>query len=350
MNYRCYEDIKGQAEAWRAALTAVEERIEDVRSLTGGAVADVLFTSCGSPYYIGLSNAALWREKFGANVTVFPSSDAMLYPDTVLPKDGDPILLIASRSGETTETIKAVEAFSQRFPGRVVLIGCRSGSTLDQMADVSIMIPEGYEDVIPQTRSFGSMYLAAQYMVALLAGDQALAAALRRLPDMLPDLLDRWEPDVKRVAETDWDSAVFLGGGPLYGVAIEATLKAIEMSLSKAVSYHTLEVRHGPRSVIDENTLVVGLCTSLGGRHERQVLMDLSAEANPIIFSLAPESIREDAPGETRVTVGGDVPDHALGMLYLPLLQLLAYYRAVHKGVDPDESNNLTAYVELSEG
>lgn len=350
MNYRCYEDIKGQAGAWKAALAAVDERIEDVRALIGGSNTDVLFTSCGSPYYIGLANAALWREKLGASVTVFPSSDAMLYPETVFPRNGNPLLLTASRSGETTETIKAAEAFAERFPGRMVLIGCKTESTLDQLADVSIMIPEGYEDVIPQTRSFDSMYLAAQYMVALLAGDQSLAAALRRLPDMLPDLLDHWEPEVKQVAESDWDYAVFLGGGPLYGAAIEATLKTIEMSLSKAVSYHTLEVRHGPRSVIDANTLVVGLQTSRGGRHERRVLMDLADEAGARILSLAPEPYGDDAPGETRIFVGEDVPDHALGLLYLPLLQLLAYYRAVHKGVDPDESNNLTAYVELSEG
>ncbi len=350
MNYRCYEDIKGQAEAWKAALSVVDERIEDVRGLAGDSPDDLLFTSCGSPYYMGLANATLWREKLGTRVSVFPSSEVMLFPDMTLSPGGNPLLLSASRSGETTETIRAVETFSDRFPGRTVLIGNKPGSTLDEMADVSIMIPEGYDHVIPQTRSFGSMYLAAQYMVALLSGDEELAGALRRLPDMLPGLLDQWESEVQQVAESEWDSAVFLGGGPLYGVAIEATLKLIEMSLSKAVCYHTLEVRHGPRSVIDESTLIVNLGSKRGEQHEQQVLTDLSDSSSSPILSLSPDTVHSPGGSVTNISIGEDIPEHALGMLYLPLLQLLAYYRAVHKGVDPDESRNLTSYIELSEG
>jgi glutamine---fructose-6-phosphate transaminase (isomerizing) len=350
VSYRCYDDIKNQAGAWKSALAAVDERIDAVRALVGDSVEDVLFTSCGSPYYLGLSNASLWREELGTRVSVFPSSEAMLFPDATLPRAGDPLLLSASRSGETTETVKAVAAFAERFPGRTVLVGCKPGSALDNMAGVSIMIPEGYEDVIPQTKSFTSMYLAAQYLVALLAHDTSLADALKALPDTLPDLLGRCESEVRRIAEADWESAVFLGGGPLYGVATEATLKLLEMSLSPAVSYHTLEVRHGPRSVIEESTLVVSLGSRRGGGHENQVLTELEANAGSSILALSPDDARNSSNDIFEISVDGDVPEHALGLLYLPLLQLLAYHRAVHKGVDPDESRNLTSYIELPEG
>ena len=348
MIYRCYEDIKGQALAWKAARRAVDERIEEVRGLVGRSDARMLFTSCGSPYYLGLATATLWRERLGMEVAVAPSSEVMLFPDATLPGDGNPFLVIATRSGETTETVRALEKFSARFPGRTVVIGCRPGSTLEEMADVPITIPEAYDDVIPQTRSFGSMYLASQYVAALLAGDEELANSLKYLPDILPDLLDRWESEVRSLAEEDWDSAVFLGGGPLYGIATEASLKLIEMSLTKATSYHTLEVRHGPRSVVDERTLVVGLGSRRGARHEDQVLAELSRGSR--VLKLAPDGDGSRNGNISEIGVGPEVPEHALGMLYLPLLQLLAYHRAVHRGVDPDESNNLTSYVELSEG
>jgi glucosamine--fructose-6-phosphate aminotransferase (isomerizing) len=350
MSYQCYDDIKGQAGAWRAALAAVDERIEAVRALAGDPPEDLLFTSCGSPYFLGLANAALWREKLGVNVTVFPSSEAMLFPEATFPRGGNPLLLSASRSGETTETIRAVEAFSERFPGRTVLIGCKPGSSLDRMADVSVMIPEAYEDVIPQTRSFCSMYLAAQYLAALLAGDAELVEALRRLPELLPDLFEHWEPEVRRVAEAGWEYAVFLGGGPLYGVATEATLKLLEMSLSRAASYHTLEVRHGPRSVVDESSLIVGLLSRRGERHEDQVLSELAETARPFVLALSPGEVSMLGEAVTRIPAGGNLPEHALGLLYLPLLQLLAYHRALHRGVNPDESRNLVSYIELPEG
>jgi glutamine---fructose-6-phosphate transaminase (isomerizing) len=350
VSYRCYDDIKKQADAWKSALEAVDEQIEAIEALVGDSLEDVLFTSCGSPYYLGLSNALLWKEELGVRASVFPSSEAMLFPEATLPREGDPLLMSASRSGETTETVKAVEAFAKRFPGRTVLIGCKPGSTLDRVADISIMIPEGYEDVIPQTRSFTSMYLAAQYLVSLLARDAKLADALKALPDVLPALLDRWEPEVRRIAESDWESTVFLGGGPLYGVATEATLKLIEMSLSSAVSYHTLEVRHGPRSVIDESTLVVSLGSRRGRKHENQVLTELAANAHPTVLALSSDGEQDLGEDVSGIPLGGNVPEHALGLLYLPLLQLLAYHRAVHMGVDPDESRNLTSYIELPEG
>jgi glucosamine--fructose-6-phosphate aminotransferase (isomerizing) len=349
MSYQCYEDIKSQASAWEAALAVVESRAEDLEKFFAEKPSELLFAACGSPYYLGLANATLWRELLGLHVTVVPSSDIMLFPETVLPTAGRPVLLIASRSGETTETVRAAETFAERFPGHTILIGCRSESRMGRLADLAIVIPEGNEVVIPQTRSFSSMYLAAQYLVALLDDDAELADALRRVPDLLPGLLDRWEPVVKRAAEADWDSAVFLGGGPLYGVAVEATLKLTEMSLSSAVAYHTLEVRHGPRSVIDERTLVVGLGSLRGAPYERQVLAEL-AEETPHVLAFTPGDGWDLSELAAEIPLGGRIPDHALGLLYLPLLQLLAYHRALHKGVNPDESRNLTSYIELPEG
>ena len=349
MSYQCYEDIKSQASAWEAALAVVESRAEDLEKFFAEKPGELLFAACGSPYYLGLANATLWRELLGLHVTVVPSSDIMLFPETVLPTAGRPVLLIASRSGETTETVRAAETFAERFPGHTILIGCRSESRMGRLADLAIVIPEGNEVVIPQTRSFSSMYLAAQYLVALLDDDAELADALRRVPDLLPGMLDRWEPVVKRAAEADWDSAVFLGGGPLYGVAVEATLKLTEMSLSSAVAYHTLEVRHGPRSIIDESTLVVGLGSLRGAPYERQVLAEL-AEETPHVLAFTPGDGWDLSELAAEIPLGDRIPEHALGLLYLPLLQLLAYHRALHKGVNPDESRNLTSYIELPEG
>jgi glutamine---fructose-6-phosphate transaminase (isomerizing) len=158
-------------------------------------------------------------------------------------------------------------------------------------------------------------------------------------------LLERWESAVQRAAEADWNQAFFLGGGPLYGVAVETTLKLMEMSLSSA--YHTLEVRHGPRSIIGESTLVVGLGSLRGAPHERQVLVELAEET---LLAFTPRDGWDLSGIAKEIALGDRVPEHALGLLYLPLLQLLAYHRALHNGVNPDESRNLTSYIELPEG
>jgi glutamine---fructose-6-phosphate transaminase (isomerizing) len=63
MRYRCYEDITTQAAAWKAALAAVEFRTEDIKTFFADEPDELLFTACGSPYYLGLANATLWRER-----------------------------------------------------------------------------------------------------------------------------------------------------------------------------------------------------------------------------------------------------------------------------------------------
>lgn len=70
MSYRCYDDIKTQASAWEAALAAVESRAEDLEKLFAEEPGELLFAACGSPYYLGLANATLWRERLGLRVTV----------------------------------------------------------------------------------------------------------------------------------------------------------------------------------------------------------------------------------------------------------------------------------------
>jgi len=349
-NHKCYEHIKGQKNAWNAALKEVDSRIRAFGSFFEEHPSELIFASCGSPYHLGQSNATFWRERLGLHTTVVPSSEVMLLPESTLPQSGNPVLLVASRSGETTETVKAVETFAKRFPGRTLLLSCQHASKLGRLADLAITIPEADDgEVVPQTRSFGAMYVAAQYLVALVAGDTVLAANLKELPDLLPSLIEKWEPVVEQVAQADWDSAVFLGSGPLYGVAAEAGLKLTEMTLSFASSYHTLEVRHGPRSIIDEKTLVVDLGSERGASQEYQVLTEL-AEQTPYILALTPYDGWDLGKISIEISLGHKVSEHALGVLYLPLLQLLAYHRAVHKGVNPDKSRNLTSYVELPPG
>lgn len=347
MSYRCYEDIKTQDVAWKAALSAVDERAEELEALFSDPPGEVLFVSCGSPYYIGQSNAALWKERTHLRAAAIPSSEIMLFPDIHLGSDESPVMLTASRSGETTETVEATKRFAEKHPGRTVLVGCRGGSSMEQLADLAIMMPEAYEDVVPQTRSFGSMYLAVQYLVALVSGDEALRDELRSLPELLPDLIDRWEPSLQDVAQDDWDSAVFLGGGPLHGVSNEGSLKLTEMALDFAISYHSLEVRHGPRSTIDEKTLVVGLGSHRGAVQEQRVLAEL-AEQSPHVLACTPAGDWKLGESARQISLEHEITEHALGILYAPLLQLLAYHRAVYKNVNPDQSRNLTGYVELS--
>ena len=116
MSYRCYDDIKNQADAWKSALEAVDEQIEAIEALVGDSFERAVHL-LWLPLLPGtLQRPALERGAGGARERV-PLLRSYALPEATLPREGDPLLLSASRSGETHGTVKAVEAFAKRFPG-----------------------------------------------------------------------------------------------------------------------------------------------------------------------------------------------------------------------------------------
>ena len=211
------------------------------------------------------------------------------------------------------------------------------------MPDLAIAIDAAQEQSVAQTRSFSSMLVVAQQLAALIAG-QDLAAS-RPLPAFCRHLLERYGDLARSLGE---DSAIekffFLGSDALYGIACEAMLKMKEMSLAYSEAYHTLEFRHGPMSMVGEDSLVIGLISPEAAKHEIRVL-DEMADMGARVLAIGPAP----ANAHDKVILPADVPPWCTPVLYLPVLQLLAYHRAIFNGCDPDRPQNLSAVISLDD-
>jgi len=232
--------------------------------------------------------------------------------------------------------------------GPILAITCDAGSPLAQRADFVLASPGAQEHSVAQTRSFTSMLLLTQALAATMARDAEGLERLRRLPDALEDLVARLGDLPRRLGtDPDIERFFFLGGGPLYGLANEAMLKTKEMSLSYAEAYHPLEFRHGPMSMVDAHTLVVGLLSDSGLAEELQVLEDMQRLGGRTMALIEDASAFSGWRADHVVDLSSGLNEWERGSLYLPVLQRLAYHRAVAKGLDPDHPHNLTAVVEL---
>ena len=153
--YCTYDEIKSQTPAWAQAL----ERASSASLPPAEDYDQVIFTGCGSTYYLSLAAAALYQELTGRPARAAPAGELWLNPRVFLA--GQKTLLVAvSRSGTTTETVRAVEGFKSARRGDVVVIS-NYDEELSRMADVRIVIERGQEESIAQTRSFASMYVAS---------------------------------------------------------------------------------------------------------------------------------------------------------------------------------------------
>jgi glucosamine--fructose-6-phosphate aminotransferase (isomerizing) len=233
----------------------------------------------------------------------------------------------------------------------VLGVTCYPDSPLAQQADFVIVAPDAQEESVAQTRSFTSMLLLTQSIAGVLAGDSGTGDRLLRLPGALRGVMGRLEGLPERIgADKSIERLFFLGGGPLYGMACEAMLKTKEMSLSYAEAFFPLEFRHGPMSMVDGTTLVVGLLSDTGLIHEVRVLRDMQALGARVL------ALVEDASA-----LGGWIPDDVIELrsgldewdraaLYVPPLQLAALHRSLAKGLNPDRPQNLSAVVNLDIG
>ncbi|MBN1286567.1 MAG: SIS domain-containing protein [Anaerolineae bacterium] len=307
----------------------------------------VLFTGCGSTHYLSMTGAALFQTLTGIPAVARPASEIVLFPDLVFAPGAETLLVTVSRSGATTETVEAVKVFRAHGGKPVVAITCDADTPLGRQADIGLAVPAAQEQSVAQTRSFSSMAVLSQALAAHLSG-QDVMGALDKLPGILRRLLDAYRDTAEAIGEdTGLDRFFFLGGGALYGIACEAMLKMKEMSLSYSEAYHPLEFRHGPMSMVNERSLVVGLLSESARTQEIAVLRDMHGHGAQI---LAVTETGDDAlAGWTRAVVElqSGLPGWARPALYLPLLQLMAYRRAMMNGQNPDRPAKLGAVVSL---
>ena len=342
IKFATLHEILTQTEAWQQALDTVGALASELTDLwTENGYSRVLFTGCGSTYYLSLAASALFQELTGRPARGVPAGELVMYPRAAF-AEGRTLLVAISRSAQTSETIQAVESFRRDRRGEVIVITNYGERRLAEMGQVTISIPSGKEQGVAQTRSFASMYVAASAMAATLAGRKDLVARMSGLPEAGSRLISRYEGLAQSVgSDLERDRFYFLGSGPRYGLACEANLKMKEMTLTHSEPFHFLEFRHGPRSMAGPSSLVLGLLSDVNRAYEVAVLQDMEQQ-EAATFSLG--------ESEADVVFDSALPEPVRNVLYLPILQLMAYYRALAKGLNPDRPNNLDAVVELEWG
>lgn len=339
------EEILSQPKSWAKTAKLMAALRGEIAALWAARPwQQVVFTGCGSPYYLSLAAASLFRQLTGRCAVAAPASELWLNPAGTYLGQGDILLVAVSRSGETTEVLRAVEAFKEAKRGQVVVITCEEKSALYGRGDLNIGLPWAAEQSIAQTRSFASMYVAAVGLCAICAGREDLLAALGELAPLGEGILARAHKRMRALGTGKFSRFYFLGSGARYGLASEVSLKMKEMTLTHSEPFHFMEFRHGPKSMVNKRTLVVGLLSAAQGEQELAVLREMQ-ELGATVLALGDEP---ELKGARKVAFHSALPEEARGVLYLPALHLLAFERALGKGLDPDAPTNLDAVVKLS--
>lgn len=344
-------EILSQPQFWSGCLTELQRSgtMANLRQDFGSAT-EWLFIGCGSSYYIGLAAAATCSAITGKRARAIPASELLLFPDIVLAGSQEIAAVVISRSGRTSETLKAAQFLEREKDVRTLAITSTVGQPLEQIATSTLPLLPSEEESTVMTRSFTSMVLGLQYLSAFLADDHTFSKSLSALPALADTALVALHPRIREfLSARQFADYVCLGQGPFYGLACETALKITEMSASYAQSFHTLEFRHGPKAIVSPETLVIFLLSERGYDAECDVLEEVKSLGGTTLTLTNQADERARAASDLLIEFGFELPELARMAPYVFAGQLIGLYGGLKKGLDPDHPRNLSRVVILNE-
>lgn len=336
------EEIRAQPHLWAEVLRSTSRHSLQLTDLWRASKPDqVLLTGCGSSYYLADSAAHLLQAALRVPCRAAPSSEIVFAGEAMQVWPRPPLLIAVSRSGETTETVWALRRL-RALGAPTIAVSCSAGGALSSASDLAITLPVNERSVV-MTGSFTSMLLTLAAIAATLSGDWKALNDLQRAPDLAACDMPVLDERARVYADAVPHSYVYLGSGPLYGIAREGALKMTEMALVTGCAYHTLEFLHGPKAAVSPQTVVVGLLSSQGVAYEGRVLKHL-ADLGALVIAVGTPV---DSLPTVRLTAEpGTVPAMLLAGLWM---QFLALYVARARGADPDAPRFLQPVVTWDE-
>jgi len=342
-------EILSQPEIWRLCMRGLRTNSGFSATLkTVNARKSWLFTGCGTSFYLAEAAAACWMLLTGQPARAVPCSEILLFPNLAQFGETGLQAVIFSRSGSTSEAVRAAEILRKKHQVPTLGITCAPGSELAKTCDVTIGLPDADEKSMVMTRSFSSMLLTVVALAAETGAKETIWTGIETAAEQLAARIQEWNKRIERfVGERSFEDYIYLAQGPFFPVAREAALKITEMSHSYAQAYHTLEFRHGPKSIVAPQTCITFLLSETGMQAESEVLVEMKELGGTIvaICNRANEVVKKTT--DLVLELESDAPELLLLAPFVVPTQLLGYHTGVKKGFNPDEPKNLTRVVIL---
>jgi len=334
----------------------LQEHYLDLMATFPDRASEVFLVACGTSYHACLAASYMFSKL--AFLTTYPVIASEFVEQHGKSVNIDSTILAVSQSGETADTLAAVNCARQRA---ATILGLTNaiGSTLTRVSRVYIGQQSGPEIGVAATKTFSSqLSVLAQLALRLskkrgkVSQDEMdfLAERLQKIPDIVETIIKTQEDKVKQIAKKYRDAKTFffLGRGISTATAYEGRLKLMEIAYVPAIAFPAGESKHGPISLVEPGFPVVFVCPK-DETHKTVIgnIMEMKARGASIIAVVeeGDEEIKNLADDYVEVPKG--IPEVLSPIPFVIPLQLLAYYMAVERGYNPDMPRNLAKSVTV---
>lgn len=342
-----YREIYQQPESFEAVNASLSDIYAVLDQVFAEKYDELIFTGCGTSMYLAQAAAHAFSTCNAVPAKAMCCSELYYFPEAFV-KDRKVLILPVTRKSYTTEVRMAIDKV-RSYPGvKTLAITCDKDSAAYN--DYVLLSPDTDEDSVIMTRSFTSMVYLAVVMAMYVGGRKDGIAAMAGYGDSARDALKKMDALAKRIIEehSHLNLYITLGQGVYYGVANECMNKMKEMGISNSEAYYSLEYRHGPMSLVDENTLIIFLCHPETVKEDAKLLHEMKGYgAVTVAIGNTASSDMKEADYCLDLPYGYDDLQNAalIGLIG----QFIGYYIAEQKGIDADHPRHLSQAIVIEE-
>ncbi|MDD6466833.1 MAG: SIS domain-containing protein [Erysipelotrichaceae bacterium] len=348
-------EIHQQPETWLKTVQQIRGMKDSLQAFIDQVIKqedfDVILTGAGTSEFVGNSAYSYLAKQLNYKVKSYGTTDLVATPENYLSKTKPTLLISYGRSGNSPESVAAVEVAEQVCETIYhVFITCNHEGALSKFAQsrkncfAINLTPETHDQSFAMTSSFSNMYLAT-----LLTFQLDQLDAVEMLIKDVKASADRYLNDnfgfAKDVVEQfDFNRIVYLGANTCKGIAQESALKMLELTAGKVVTMYDTPMgfRHGPKSIIDDQTLTVVYVSD--DAYTRQYDIDLIREmsvqrkGNKIlaVTNQVDEQVRELVDFYYAFENGCVLDNAYLGLEYITVAQTIALFKSLALDITPD--------------
>ena len=316
-------------------------------------ISQIYIVACGSAYHVGVCAQYILEDLTRIPVRVEIASE-FRYRKPILDKNG--LVIIISQSGETADSLAALrEAKAQNI--KTLSIVNVIGSSIARESDYVLYTLAGPEIAVATTKAF-STQLIASYALAIefskVLGKitnkeyDELINELKLIPDKITEELKALTENIQKISSkfSHIHDAFYIGRGLDYAISLEGSLKLKEVSYIHSEAYAAGELKHGTISLIENNTLVIGVATQEEIFEKTLSNLVEVKSRGAYVIAILPNDKDVNKIANYTINIPSTNKYFFPSLTVIPL-QLIGYYMAVSKGVDVDKPRNLAKSVTV---
>ncbi len=321
------------------------QRKEELTAYLKQPYSNLIFMGCGSSYMLSCGASKMFSCHTDKKAIGLAGGEVMLNPGQYAEVFADALVVVTSRSGETSEVIYAIQEMKKITQFKVLGLLASESCTLKDMSDVSVLIPWAFDHSICQTRNISNFYYSLMMFYTFYKGDTELEQCFAEFFQVQTEYISKIEADCMEIAKKGWDNVTVLADGEVSGVTCEGALAFTEISILPGEYSNMLDYRHGPIVLVNDKKLVIVLLNPTEITQQKSMVDDLKRRG-AFVITLGQET-QETWGSDYHISLDFVKRYEAWGIPFVNLCQVLAFHKALVDGHDPDVPVGLNAFVKL---